>query len=96
MTRETKSTINIEIEVPVSGRWARAEPDVGLNEGFFEDAEIEWVPTIWKIMDATEKAYAEQIQEALAEQRQSDMERADDRRDEAADAQMHYERENRP
>ena len=96
MTRETKSTITVELELPVSGNWCPAEPDVGLNEGYFEDAEIYWVPTIWKIMDAAEKAYAEQIQEALALARQDDMERADDRRDEAADAQMHHDRENKP
>ena len=91
MTRETKSTITIEIEVPVSGKWARAEPDVGLNEGFFEDVEIDW-PVVRVLLNA---AYAEQIQEALAMARQDEMDNADARHDAAVDAQMEYDRENR-
>ena len=96
MTRETKSSITIEIEVPVSGTWARAEPDVGLNEGFFEDAQIDFEsPTPKWLADADDK-YAEQIQEALALARQDELDNADARHDAAVDAQMHHDRENKP
>ncbi len=99
MTRETKSTIIVEVELPVSGNWCPAEPDVGLNEGYFEDAQIDWKGPIARYMpelDKMDEIYSEQIQEALAESRQNDKDRADDRRDEAADAQMHHDRENKP
>ena len=64
----TKATLTIEIEVPVAGNWCRAEPDVGLNESRFEDAQIDFNPdTIRAIIDAAEGGYDETIQEALAE-----------------------------
>ena len=83
----TKSTITIEIEVPISGNWCPAEPDIGLIEGYFEDAQIDWpisTPKEWLTEMSTE--YADQIQEALTETMADDRDRADDRRDEAADA----------
>jgi hypothetical protein len=45
MTKLTRATITIEIEVPVSGTWAPPDPSVGINEGWFEDAYIDW-PTL--------------------------------------------------
>ena len=79
----TKATITIEIEVPVSGTWVPAEPDVGINEGWFEDAQIDWVGTLGKIMPATSEAYADAIQEALADARQADRDDDGDARYEA-------------
>ena len=95
MTEPTKAYITIEIEVPVSGNWRRAEPYIGINEGWFEDAQIDphwWIPV--SPQKPFDEQYAEQIQEALTEALQDDKDRADDRRDEAADAKAHYDREN--
>ena len=94
MTKPTKAYITIEIEVPVSGNWCRAEPDVGLNEGYFEDAQIDWVGTLGSIMDLASVTYEDEIQEALTDAATEEKERDDDRRDEAADAKAHYDREN--
>ena len=93
MSKPTTAYITIEIDVPVSGNWRRAEPDVGLNEGYFEDAQIDWVGTLGRIMDLASVTYEDEIQEALTEAATEEKERADDRRDEAADAKAHYDRE---
>ncbi len=94
MTTPTTATITIEIEVPVSGTWVRAEPDVGIFESWFEDARIDFPspksvfafpPISVKQKDALDDVYADDIQEALAEARADDNARPDDRRDEAYD-----------
>jgi len=95
MRTPTKATIVIEIEVPVSGNWCPAEPDVGINQGWFEDYQIDWKSPTMSELNKLDDAYSEQIQEALAEARADDNARADDRRDEAADAKAHHDRENR-
>ena len=79
----TRATITIEIEVPVSGTWVPAEPDVGINEGWFEDAQIDWVGTLGKIMDAASEAYADAIQDALSEAAHDDRDDDGDARYEA-------------
>ena len=93
MTLPTKSTITIEIDVPVSGYWVPAEPDIGLAEGYFEDAQA-WFPTI--NLDHVDTAYAAHIQEVLADARQEELDNADVRHDAAVAAQMEHYRENKP
>jgi hypothetical protein len=75
MTKLTRATITIEIEVPVSGTWAPPDPSVGINEGWFEDAYIDWPTLAPQTGDhaTLDEAYADQIQEALAEARRDDM-----------------------
>jgi len=80
---KTTGTITIEIEVSVSGKWCRAEPDVGINEGFFEDAGIEHQKIDWNRIDIE---YDEAIQEALSEEAAgAEQDRGDYLRDEQRD-----------
>lgn len=68
MTKETRAYVVIEVRVPVTGNWVRAEPDVGINEGHFEDAQINIAADeLQQILDAAEEEYSDYIQEALSE-----------------------------
>ena len=69
MSKETRAFVTIEVRVPVTGNWAKAEPDVGISEGWFEDAHINVAPDeLQQILDAAEEEYADYIQEALGEE----------------------------
>jgi hypothetical protein len=84
MTKLTRATITIEIEVPVSGTWAPPDPDVGINEGWFEDAGIAAELPMTANHATLDETYADEIQEALAEARRDDMEDDGDARFDAA------------
>ena len=90
MSKETRAFVTIEVRVPVTGNWARAEPDVGINEGWFEDAHINVSPVeLQKILDAAEEEYADYIQEALGDgARDAEEEAADYRYDEMRHAEF--------
>ena len=81
---KTRAFIIIEIGVPVSGTWVPAEPDVGINDGYFEDVQVECDGV--HLHTGLNKTYADAIQEALADARQGEKEDAADARyDEARD-----------
>ncbi len=69
MTALTKSSIVIEIEVPVSGIWTPAESEAGINEGRFEDAQID-SKIGWRRLELLEEKYAGKIQKSLADARE--------------------------
>lgn len=72
----TTATITIEIEVEITGEWVRAEPEVGIMYPYYEVNGFKTTTIDWQ---AIEQQYAEEIQEALADERQAE-------KDDAADA----------
>lgn len=78
----TKATITIEVEIPVSGNWCPPDKSVGIMEGWFEDAQIDFPNLAFLSVSVKKKtllmnlgvhmlsfAYADQIQAALVEAR---------------------------
>ena len=80
----TRATLTIEIEVEISGEWVRAEPEVGILYPYFEITGFDHKSIDWQKVEAQ---YSEEIQQALADERQGEREDAADYRyDEARDS----------